>query len=267
MTVSDPTLARKRVIVTGAAGLLGGWISEAFARENARLLLTDSRDAPLQACADRLREMGTDVITQTADLTDEVDIDALANLSADHWGSPDVLINNAGVYPGGWLMEASRADVERMSTINVMAPFQLTQSLAKQMISHQVHGSIVNVSSSAALSARPGFGPYSMSKAALAMMTRVFALELGPANIRVNSIDPGFAPGGEFSSVDDSHAKLMRESIPLGRTSGAHDAPEAILFLCSDRASFITGTTVTVDGGRMAGTFRMERDGHVRGVN
>lgn len=263
--MNGTTLTGKRVVVTGAAGLLGGWISEAFAREGARLLLTDSRDDPLQASAERLRESGTDVVTCVADMMDESDIEALCRLSADHWGSPDVLVNNAGVYPGGWLMEASRADVERMATINVMAPFQLTQSLAKQMIRHQVHGSIVNVSSSAAHSARPGFGPYSMSKAALAMMTRVFALELGPAKIRVNSVDPGFAPGGEFSTVDPSHAKLMTESIPLGRTSGAHDAPAAIVFLCSERSSFITGSTVTVDGGRTAGTFHVERDGRVRG--
>jgi 3-oxoacyl-[acyl-carrier protein] reductase len=85
------------------------------------------------------------------------------------------------------------------------------------------------------------------------MLTRTYALELAPYGIRVNVVNPGFAPGSEVSRLDEDYVEMMIRTIPLGRTSGPHDSSEAVLFRCSDRASYITGTTLTVDGGRSAG--------------
>lgn len=253
-----------RVVVTGAAGIFGEWIAEAFAREGADLLLTDMRAEPLQQLADRLTGHGARVETQAADLTEPVEIDALAATVASTWGSPDVLVNNAGIYPRGWLLDMTRAHFENILSVNLLAPFQLTQAMARLMIDHGVHGSIVNITSGAAGSTQPGGGPYSTSKAALAMYTRACALELAPYDIRVNAVSPGFAPGSEVSALDEAHIAGMTESIPLGRTSGPKDAPEAVLFLCSEKASFITGTTITVDGGRTAGTFHAAKHGRGR---
>lgn len=250
-----------RVVVTGAAGVFGTWIAEAFAGEDAHLLLTDVRAEPLQRLADRLTGGGARVDTRVADLTDPADLAAFAATSAELWGSPDVLVNNAGIYPRGWLLDMTRADFEHIMAVNVLAPFQLTQALARQMIEHDVRGSVVNMSSGAAVSTQPGGGPYSTSKAALAMFTRACALELAPYGIRVNAVAPGFAPGSEVSVLDDDHVGSMTRSIPLGRTSGPNDAPGAVLFLCSDNATFITGTTVSVDGGRTAGSFDAAKHG------
>lgn len=251
----------KRVVLTGAAGVFGTWIAEAFAREGAHLLLTDARREPLRRLAERLTGAGARVETRVADLTDPADLDAFAAAAAELWGSPDVLVNNAGIYPRGWLLDMTRADFEHILAVNLLAPFQLTQAVARQMIEHGVRGSIVNMSSGAAVSTQPGGGPYSTSKAALSMFTRASALELAPYGIRVNAIAPGFAPGSEVSVLDDDHIGSMTRSIPLGRTSGPHDAPGAVLFLCSENASFITGTTLTVDGGRTAGSFDAVKHG------
>lgn len=256
----------RRVLVTGAAGIFGTWISEAFARDGAHLLLTDTRQAPLRALADRLAAGGQTpdgrrwrpaaVDTHPADLTEPGDVDALASAGARIFGAPDVLVNNAGIYPRHRLTDMPAADFDRIMRINLHAPFQLTQAVARQMIEHRVAGNIVNISSGAAISTQVGGGAYSTSKAALAMLTRAFALELAPYRIRVNAVAPGFAPGSQVSGLTDDYVHAMVGSIPLGRTSGPGDAPAAVLFLCSPEASFITGTTLTVDGGRTAGTYK-----------
>lgn len=254
----------ERVVLTGAVGVFGVWIAEAFARTGAHLLLSDVREEPLLQLADRLRGEGAQVDTEVVDLTDPADIEALAAAAARLWGSPDVLVNNAGIYPRGWLFEMTRSDFEHILSVNLLAPFQLTQTVGRLMVDNEVRGSIVNITSGAAGSTQPGGGPYSTSKAALAMFTRSSALELAPYGVRVNAVSPGFAPGSEVSMLDDGHVQAMTESIPLGRTSGPHDAPEAVLFLCSEQASFITGTTLTVDGGRTAGTFHADKHGRGR---
>lgn len=254
----------QRVVVTGAAGVFGEWISSAFARAGAELLLTDGRAEPLERVAGRLADEGVTVTAQVADLTDPTDIEALITSYGERWGSPDVLVNNAGIYPRGWLLQMTRGDLQHMLDVNLVAPFQLTQAVARQMIEHEVAGSVVNVTSGAAHSTQPGGGPYSTSKAALAMFTRASALELAPYGIRVNAVSPGFAPGSEVSHLDEGHIEGMTRSIPLGRTSGPYDAPEAVLFLCSERASFMTGSTITVDGGRTAGTFDAAKHGKAK---
>jgi 3-oxoacyl-[acyl-carrier protein] reductase len=248
--------AGRRVIITGAAGVYGTWFSEAFAREGSHLLLSDAQREPLLKLADRLRGQGARVDVHVADLTDSVEIDSLNAASEDLWGTPDILVNNAGIYPRGWLLTMNRSEFEQILAVNLLAPFQLTQAVARQMIDHNVHGCVVNISSQAAVATQPGGGPYSTSKAALEVFTRACALELAPYDIRVNAVSPGFAPGSTVSTLDDGYTARMIATIPLGRVAGPHDVSEAVLFLCSDKASFITGATLAVDGGRSAGTFR-----------
>jgi 3-oxoacyl-[acyl-carrier protein] reductase len=122
---------------------------------------------------------------------------------------------------------------------------------------------VVNIGSGAARRTTRTGGVYAASKAALEMLTRALALEAGEAGIRVVAVGPGFAPGSEVSALPDDHVAKMRASIPLGRTSGPDDAPAAILWLCSGAASFVTGTTLDVDGGRTAGDF-VPTDGSAR---
>ena len=253
--MSDEEFRGRRVVITGAAGVYGSWIAQAFAAKGARLLLIDFREAPLRATADAVRSAAQEVLTQECDLRDPAATVAIADLVRAHWHAPDVLINNAGVYPHQPIMDMRLDDWDAVMELNVTAPFLLTQALARLMIDAGVHGSVVNMSSGAATTTRAGSVHYSTSKAALSMLTRGYALELAPHGIRVNAVSPGFAPGSEVSHLNDEYVAMMTRSIPMGRTSGPNDSSEAILFLCSAAASYITGTTLVCDGGRAAGTF------------
>jgi 3-oxoacyl-[acyl-carrier protein] reductase len=253
--MKDGEFRGRRVVVTGAAGVYGKWIAEAFAGEGARLLLIDFREGPLRATAEALRARAAEVLTHACDLRDPAATVAIADLVREHWQAPDILVNNAGVYPHQPIMDMHLGDWNAVMELNVTAPFLLTQALARLMIDAGVRGSVVNMSSGAANTTRPGSVHYSTSKAALSMLTRGYALELAPHGIRVNAVSPGFAPGSEVSHLNDDYVAMMTTSIPMGRTSGPHDSSQAILFLCSAAAVYITGTTLVCDGGRAAGTF------------
>jgi 3-oxoacyl-[acyl-carrier protein] reductase len=246
----------KRVVITGAAGIFGGWIAKAFAARGARLCLTDSRGDKLSELTEGKAFQDTELVSFQTDLTKPDEISELCAAIEKKWGAADFLINNAALYPRHRLLDMSLSDWEGIMSVNVTAPFLLTQAVARLMIRESVRGVVINISSGAAIGVQIGGGPYSTSKAALAMLTRAWALELAPHGIRVNAVGPGVAPGSEVSLLSDDYVSKMVDTIPLGRTSGPSDAPEAILFLCSPRASFITGAVLNVDGGRTAGTYK-----------
>jgi len=248
----------KRVVITGASGIFGTWIAKAFAAQGARLCLTGSREYKLHELAADPAFKNTELILHRADLSDPASITDLCKKIEDEWLTPDILINNAGLYHRRTVMDISFEDWQEIMAVNLSAPLLLTQKLAKLMIKNQIQGSIINISSGAATNTQIGGGHYSTSKAALAMLTRNFALELAPHGIRVNSVGPGFAPGSEISHLPNDYVANMISSIPLGRTSGPDDAPQAILFLCSSFASFITGAMLAVDGGKSAGVFKKQ---------
>ncbi|GAA4501846.1 SDR family oxidoreductase [Actinoallomurus oryzae] len=242
--------AGKRVLITGAAGVIGRWTAEAFRAQGAELLLSDARAEPLTELGEALGAH-----TAVADLSTADGVAALIAALDERWRSADILINNAGVYPRTPLATTDRAAVERILDINVIAPYQLAQHVIGTMTREGVRGCVVNLTSGAAKRPTRTGGVYAASKAALEMLTRSLALEAGEAGIRVVAVGPGFAPGSEVSELPTDHVAKMRAGIPLGRTSGPNDAPAAILWLCSGAASFVTGTTLDVDGGRTAGDF------------
>ena len=256
-SMQDGEFAGKRVVLTGAAGVFGGWMARAFAERGAVLCLSDSRAEPLNQLIDRLSAGTGEHIRHVTNLEDPASIESLVRLVEERWSAPDILVNNAGIYPNRLLLEMPLKEWNGVMDVNLTAPFLLTQGLARQMVKGGIAGSIVNITSGAAYTTSAGAGHYSTSKAGLAMLTRAFALELSPHRIRVNAVSPGFAPGSEVSPLADTYVEAMKDTIPLGRTSGPKDAPEAVLFLCSESASYITGTTVTVDGGRSAGNLRL----------
>ncbi len=239
-----------RVVVTGAAGIFGTWIAEAFAAAGADLLLTDARPEPLAALAKRL---GTRHLA--ADLADAGDLGRLGDAVAETWQAPDVLVNNAGLYPRTPVATTGPDEVRRILDVNVVAPYELSRRAIGAMTSAGVRGRIVNISSGAAVRPGPTGSVYAASKAAVETLTRSMALEVARHGIRINTVQPGFAPGSEVSALTDAHIRGMRDRIPLGRTSGPGDAPAAVLWLASEDASFVTGTTLAVDGGRTAGDY------------
>jgi 3-oxoacyl-[acyl-carrier protein] reductase len=199
-------------------------------------------------------------MTHVTELTDSASIDDLVATVQNAWGAPDILINNAGVYPSGFLLDIDAAEWDRIFDVNLRAPFLLARGFAKLMIAAQVKGSIVNISSGAARRMRRTVVPYCTSKTALDRLTKGFALEFAPFGIRVNAVEPGFAPGSSASPLTAAHVEATTAGIPMGRASSPQDAPNAIMFLCSAKASYVTGATLSVDGGNSIGSLVVYQD-------
>lgn len=234
-----------RVLITGAAGIYGKWFADAFAREGARLLLSDNRAGSLAATAAAFPQ----AITHATELTDAASLADLAALVAREWGAPDIVLNNAGIYPGKPLLETANDDYDAMFDINCRAPFIIARDMARLMVAAGVKGNIVMIGSAASRRMRPSRVLYCTSKTTLERLTKGFALELAPMGIRVNMVEPGFAAGSEVSPLSDKHIAEMTAGIPLGRLIRPEEAAEAVMFLCGPAASFITGAVLAVEGG------------------
>ena len=241
----------KRIVITGACGIFGQWISAAFAAAGARICLSDNR-------ADRLEDTraalpGPGHLIHATELTDTASIDALVDHVAAEWDGADIVVNNAGVYPSGLLIDLPVEEWDRIWAVNLRAPFLVARGFARLMAARGIAGSIVNIGSGAARNMRATTVHYCASKTALERVTKGMALEFAPFGIRVNVVEPGFAPGSEVSPLSDEHVARVLGNIPLGRASGPRDAPSAIMYLSSEAAGFITGATLSVDGGNSIG--------------
>ncbi len=254
----DHDFTGQGVVVTGALGIYGTWIADAFARAGATLCLTDRDAARLDA---RLAASGAAAgsFAHPANLTDDAALAGLLAAVSERWGAADILVNNAGVYPSGFLLDIDAAEWDRIMDLNVRVPFLLTQGITKQMIATGRKGSVVNISSGAAHRMRRTVVPYCLSKTALDRLTKGYALELAPYGIRVNAVEPGFAPGSTVNPLTEEHVRQTASGIPMGRVSGPNDAAGAVLYLCSAAASYITGTSIAVDGGNSIGSMAVHQ--------
>jgi 3-oxoacyl-[acyl-carrier protein] reductase len=255
MSDNNP-FSSKRVVITGAAGIFGGWMAAAFARHGARLCLSDRRREALDTVAIRIGADPSTTLFHGTELTDVDSIGDLATLVAREWQAPDIVLNVAGLYPRTpVLLDLDVTEWDRIMDVNLRAPFLVTREMARLMIACGVEGTVVNIGSGAARQMRTGSVPYCTSKTALERLSKGLALELASYKIRVNVVEPGFAPGSEVSALSPDYVEKMRARIPLGRTSGPEDAASAVLFLCSPAAAFITGAVLSVDGGNSIGTY------------
>lgn len=250
----------KVIVVTGAAGIFGSWIAEAFSKAGARLALADTRIGKLEELAQRLDlQEGRYHLHQT-ELRDAESIQDLVTSTTQTLGAADIVINNAGIYPSGFLLDIDVDEWDRIMDVNLRAPFIVARAFAREMIRSGKGGNIINISSGAARKMRATMVPYCVSKTALDRLTKGMAVEFAEYGIRVNVVEPGFAPGSEVSPLTETHVRETAAKIPLGRHAGPEDTPSAIMFLCSSKASFITGTTLSVDGGSSAGNQAVYQD-------
>jgi 3-oxoacyl-[acyl-carrier protein] reductase len=249
--------AGRKVVLTGACGVIGRWIAEAFAEVGARLCLSDQRGDALAALAEELSVVSDGHATN---LGDSSSINDLVSKVEKTWGAPDIVINNAGVYPSGFLIDIDAAEWDRIFDTNLRAPFLVSRGFAKLMIAGKVKGNIINISSGAARRMRRTVVPYCTSKTALDRLTKGFAIELAEFGIRVNAVEPGFAAGSVASPLTATHVESTTAGIPMGRASLPDDAPNAIMFLCSSKAAYVTGATLSVDGGNSIGSLMVYQD-------
>lgn len=238
------------VLVTGAAGGIGAAVAARFAADGARLTVVDYRAAELAALAAELRSAnGVEVTELSGDLADA----RFASDLVQRAGDPDVLVNAAGIYPATPLLEMTAQAWDRVQDVNVRAALLTTVAFGRSRGAAGLGGAVVNISSGAATRARPGASHYATSKAALEMLTKSCAVELGPHGIRVNAVSPGFVTvDSEVNPVTEAYAAAVSVN-PMGRRGEPDDIARAVHWLASDEAGWITGAVLRVDGGSTAG--------------
>lgn len=242
------------VIVTGATSGIGRATANRFARAGASLLAVGRQADALADVAAEARGLDADVETLAADVTADDAATRIVATALGRFGRLTALVNAAGIIGAGTIETTSDAEWREMMAVNVDAPFRLMRAAATAL--KEARGAVVNVSSVTGRRSFPGVLAYCVSKAAVDQLTRCAALELAPAGVRVNAVNPGVVVTNlhRRGGMDEERyaAFLERSKIthPLGRPGEPHEIAELIFFLASDAASWITGETISVDGGR-----------------
>jgi NAD(P)-dependent dehydrogenase (short-subunit alcohol dehydrogenase family) len=240
-------------IVTGGAQGIGRAIAAAFLREGARVMIADVNGDGAERTAAELGATGARVIAHAIDLARVEAIPGLVDRTVRELDRLDVLVNNAGVEFGGTFFEVTREIWDVHLNVNLRAMFFTTQAAARWMKDHG-GGAVVNIASiqGAVFSAR--YIPYTVSKSGVRGLTAALAVALAPYRIRVNAVAPGWCNTAMNKAAGDPATATERlRLIPLNRIGEPEDMADAVLFLASPRAAYVTGQTVTVDGGRTLG--------------
>jgi 3-oxoacyl-[acyl-carrier protein] reductase len=244
-------LEGKVALVTGAARGFGAGIAEVFAREGARLVLTDVDGEGVTATA---KQLSNHALALAADVTKASDWQQTVATCVQKFGRLDIVVNNAGIsHRNQPLLDVSEAEFERVFAVNVKSIY-LSAQAAVPLMRKQGGGVFINIGSTAALRPRPGLAWYNGSKGAVHLISRTMAVELAPDKIRVCVIAPvaGDTPLlATFMGEDTPERRAaFVATVPLGRLSTPNDVANTALFLASDEAGFLTGNVVEVDGGR-----------------
>jgi len=229
-----------RALVTGAGRGIGQAIAKRLHVAGHDIIAVDMNEAAANHTAQLV-----DGVPFACDITDETQVKATAAAV----GPVDVLVNNAGIWTFGPLLESTRAEMERVLAVNLLGTIFCCQAFAPPMVAAG-RGAIVNISSGAATSRPPGLQIYPASKAAVEALTGQLALELQP--VRVNAVAPGVIGSSTEPMPEDQIARL-RDRLPLGRIGTGEDIANAVAFLASDEASYVSGQILQIDGGFAAG--------------
>lgn len=242
----------KIFIVTGASSGIGAATAKKAVAGGAKVAFVARREQAMRAAAAGLPEEAVEIVA--ADITKEADRQRVVERTLRRFGGIDVLVNAAGIIGNGTLENTSLDDWDTMFDINLRSLFRLTQIALPPIIGRK--GNIVNVSSVTGVRAFPNVLAYCVSKAGVDQLTHCAALELGPKGVRINAVDPGVVLTNlhRASGIgEDAYSKFLEHSKtthPIGRVGTADEVADLILFLASDRAGWITGVSISIDGGR-----------------
>src|SRR5438093_1428357 len=244
----------KSIIVTGATSGIGCAAAEAFGRDGASVLVVGRQEPVVADVVGRVTTAGGRAASCVVDITAADAPTRIVRAAVDAFGGIDVLVNAAGVIASATLEATTDETWDRMMDVNLRAPFRLMRAAAPHLVERK--GTIVNVSSVNGLRSFPGVLAYNVSKAGVDQLTRCAALELAPLGVRVNAVNPGVTVTNlhRRSGMDETQYAALLERAktthPLGRPGQPQEVASLILFLASDRAGWMTGETIPIDGGR-----------------
>jgi len=248
------SFANKVVLVTGATSGIGHAVAVKFAQESARVVALGRNQTALHEVETAVKNAGGEPLTLAIDVTDGEQVQRAINETLKSFGGLDVLVNAAGHISTGSIENTSLSAWDAMMNVNLRAAFQLMQMAAPHLI--ETKGNIVNVSSVTGLRSFPGVLAYCVSKAGVDQLTRCAALELAPKGVRVNAVNPGVVVteihkrGGMSEADYEKFLEHSKTTHPLGRVGDPKEIAELVFYLASERASWITGATYQIDGGR-----------------
>jgi len=238
-------------VVTGAGQGIGAGIAQVLGAAGAKVVVNDLIEERVQESVAALQTDGIDAIGVASDVGSADGAEALIAAAVDAHGRIDILINNAGIARDGWLAKMSEENWDEVLRVNTKSQFLTCRAAAPHMM-EQNHGRIVNISSRAWLGG-PGQANYAASKGAVISLTRTLALEMARFQITANCIAPALVDTPLFQSLDDEVKERLVKTIPLKRVGTPEDIGNAVLYLSSDEASYVTGQVLYVCGGRSIG--------------
>lgn len=249
-------LKDKIAIVTGARRGMGRTHALALAEEGAKVVVSDISLEDCEKVADEVKSSGGQAVAVKCDVTSKKEIDEMVKKTLDEFGKIDILANNAGILQFKPFLELTEQDWDKMMAVNLKGYFLCAQACAKEM-AKQKSGSIINISSIAMGQVGVGYPQivhYCASKGGITAMTEAMSLELAPLNIRVNAISPGAidTPMVDAIKQDPKTLEQSLARIPMHRMGNPEEVSNVVVFLASDKSSYMTGSVIVVDGGYLA---------------
>ena len=239
-------------LVTGGAQGIGRAIAEELAAAGAVIVLADVNEAKLAETVAEMKAQGIDASAFTVNVSSQESIEAGAKAILEKFGKVEILVNNAGITRDNLMLRMKPADWDLVLSINLTGAFLLTQALLSPMLKNR-WGRIVNIASVVGRAGQAGQVNYAASKAGLIGLTRSLAREVASRNITVNAVAPGFIETPMTAVLSEEVSKAMLATVPLGRRGTPRDVAQAVKFLASDAASYITGHVLDVNGGMFMG--------------
>jgi NAD(P)-dependent dehydrogenase (short-subunit alcohol dehydrogenase family) len=255
MSVPSFDLRGKVALITGASRGIGFAMAEAYAGAGAKVVLSSRKQEGLDLAAAKLRELGAEALPIAAHTGSSAAIQAVVDQIVERWGGIDILVNNAATNPHfGHILTAQESHWDKILDVNVKGYFRTVQACAPFM-KERGGGKIINMASVAGKEPQPLMGIYSVSKAAVIMLTKVLAAELAPDNIQVNCIAPGFVKTSFSRALwqNENIYDAIVKTIPQQRMAEPVEITGAALYLASPASDFTTGSTFVIDGGQLVG--------------